>query len=146
MFVYLLSNCSLLAVGASVLAHMVLGMLWYSPTLFGNLWIKEMEPKTCSDQSVNNCAREYSMGIFHIIGCVAMATALTLGIGYLLTRLNITAFSDALMLAEVLAGAFLIPVQLSEVLFQDKSWKLALIDLGYWFTGIVMISHILLSL
>lgn len=86
------------------------------------------------------------MGIFHIIGCVAMATALTLGIGYLLTRLNITAFSDALMLAEVLAGAFLIPVQLSEVLFQDKSWKLALIDLGYWFTGIVMISHILLSL
>ena len=33
---------ALLAIGASVMAVFMLGMLWYSPALFGRIWMKYM--------------------------------------------------------------------------------------------------------
>lgn len=167
-----LQNVSLVAVGLSILAQCILGGLWYSSCMFGNLWVKEMTGcdsvaefkeklstgysesndaccnstvKDSSCGSMKKACADYKMGIFHMIGCVVMAAMLALGVSYFIKTLEITTIWEALMLVKGVWLAFFLPVQLSEMLFQKKSLCMALIDGTYWLIGMGIMSYLVLT-
>ena len=121
---------NMVAILIAVVANFILGFLWYTP-LFGKAWAKEMG----FDMSVKPPAGALAKGmIFMVIGNFFLA--------YVLAH-NIAAWSfvpgiNTMPLAGKIANSaiftwlgFFVPVDLSAVAWENKSWKLFFINTGY---------------
>ena len=130
------------AVLVAVVANFILGFLWYTP-LFGKAWAKEMK----YDTSVKPPSGALAKGmIFMIIGNFLMA--------YVFAH-NIAAWSfvpgmDEMSITGRIASAaiftwlgFYLPVDLSDVAWEGKSWKLFAINTGYHFMMVLVAAVIL---
>ncbi|MDF2690229.1 MAG: hypothetical protein K0S29_84 [Gammaproteobacteria bacterium] len=108
------------AVIASTVAAFILGGLWYSPILFGNLWKKEsgIAPELKKSHSAKTFAMFFIMAFL-----AAFAFALLMG-----PTLN---WKEGLKLGLVI-GVFFVATSLSiQYMFSNRNFKLQLIDAGY---------------
>jgi len=130
------------AVLVAVVANFVLGFLWYTP-LFGKAWAKEMGFDTSVKPSSGTLAKGM---IFMVIGNFFMA--------YVFAH-NMMAWSFVPGMKEMppwgtIANStvftwlgFYLPMDLSQVAWENKSWKLFAINTGYHFAMLLVASIIL---
>lgn len=116
--------------------NMVIGFLWYSPVLFGNVWAKMMGMKDMSPD-------EMKKGLGRIYGLTFLAAMLTMYVLQLIIgRLNPAGLPTLGIVYGVFIWlGFVTTVQFTNWLFSKKPFQLFLIDTGYQ-----LVSYIVLSL
>lgn len=129
-----------LAIGTSVLSSVVIGFLWYGPIL-GNAWMKEMG--VAPDFKPDPALLKRSM-LLMILGALLTAVMLACVIQILL--LSSWKSGDALLALAVSLGAwigFYVPLLLSGVAWENRSWRLFGINAGYQLAALLAAAMIL---
>ncbi len=136
---------SMLAIGIAVVAHFILGYIWFTP-LFGKAWAKEVG--ITKDTPGVKSAMMQGM-VFMLIGNFLMAWVLSHNmaawnpISWGLPPSEISPTVSALMAATYTWLGFYFPVDLGSVAWEMKSWKLFCITTGYHLAALVVVALIL---
>jgi len=116
---------NILAIIAGVLINMFIGTLWYSPLLFGNIWLTLIGKKS---EDISKKDGNSSMA-FAIIPAAVAACALAL----LVEISHAVTIGDALILGTLTSLAFSGMSALNLVLFENRSLRLSILNTGYFF-------------
>ncbi|MBI3334208.1 DUF1761 domain-containing protein [Candidatus Pacearchaeota archaeon] len=126
------------AVLVSTIVGMILGGLWYSPVLFGNIWArlsgfgkKEMQ-----------AAKKQGMA-WRYIGQFIFLLLSTYVLAHFVDYVSATSASAGASLAFWLWLGFILPLQIGSVLWENKSIKLLLINTGHYLVLMVIAGIIL---
>ncbi len=138
-----------LAVLVSAVASMIIGALWYGP-LFGKQWIalmswtneqmETMKAKGGAMEANGGMKKAYSI---MFIGSLVMAWVLAHALIFASTYLGTSGASSGLMGAFFNWLGFVGPVTLTPVLWEGKSWKLWLLNNGYYLVTLSVMGIIL---
>ena len=127
-----------LAVLVSAIVSMGLGALWYSPMIFGKMWMKLMN----IDEKSMKKAQKKEMGKSY-----AIAFAASLLMAYVLAH-----FVDYAQAKTALEGmqagfwiwlGFVATITLNSVLWEGRPWKLYLINAAHYFVSLQIMGAIL---
>lgn len=125
------------AIFMAAIANMLIGMLWYSPMLFGKQW-RSLMGITANGMK----AARKKMGVTY-----GLSFVMTLIMGYIFALLvrttQVLTFAEGVQLGALLWLGFVSTVQLTDVVFSGKSWKLYLINTGYQLTALLAMGAIL---
>jgi hypothetical protein len=125
-----------------VVANFILGFLWYTP-LFGKAWAKEMG----FDTSVKPAGGQIAKGmIFMVIGNFFLAYVFAHNIAAWSYVPGTEAMPPAIKIMNSTVFTWLgfyLPVDLSTVAWENKSWKLFAINTSYHFMMLLVASVIL---
>lgn len=135
-----------LAVLVAAIAANIIGGLWYSPVLFGNTWMKLMgwDPsnKVQMESMKKTTGKSYAINfVASIVMAYVLAHVVTMGIAYL--NGSTGNISAALQGAFWSWLGFVVPVALSAVLWENKPWKLFLLNVGYYLVSLAIMGTIL---
>ena len=108
---------------------MVLGALWYSPLLFGNVWMK----------SLGKTAETLDSPTKPMIASVIASLMTAIGVALLLSWMDINTLVEALALGVTLAVLIIFPALLSDNLFCGWGTTLLLIQSGYRGFSVILI-------
>jgi hypothetical protein len=123
-----------LAVVAAALATFVVGGLWYSPVLFGKVWLKANGFTEAQAQSFNK-ARAFG-------GAFLLALVMSANLAMFLADPTTTLLWG--MTAGALAGVGWVAAGLAVVaLFENRSWSYILVNGGYLIVSFVLMGAIL---
>jgi len=135
-------HINIMAVLAAVVANFILGFLWYTP-LFGKAWAKE----NGFDITVKPTGGQMAKGMtFMIIGNFFLAYVLAHNIAawnYVPGIKEMPPLTNAMQSTVFTWLGFYMPVDLSAVAWEKKSWKLFGINTGYHFMMLLVASLIL---
>lgn len=123
------------AVLAAAVAAMAIGALWYSPALFGKMWMK-LVGKTSDEIKKQGAATAYASST---IGYLVMAFVLAHFVDYA----QATDVSAAIITGFWAWLGFVVTTQAIITAFEDRKWGLFLISVGNTFVSIVVMSIIL---
>lgn len=130
------SEMNWLAILVAAVAYFLLGALWYSKALFGNLWIKS----TGVDMS-NPDAKKGVGGIMAFTFLLELITCI--GLGILINRLMLTGAVSGIKLG-LFTGVFFSAIGIAiSYLYQSKPKVLTVIDAGYHIVGSIIASIII---
>ena len=110
----------------AMVASLLIGFAWYGP-LFGQVWMRE--------SGITMPEKPPSMTkpiILSLIGALFMGYVLTHSLVFGNSYLSMSGVSSGLMGAFWNWLGFVVPVMLSFVAWEGKSWKLFAIQAGYW--------------
>lgn len=127
-----------LAVLLSAVVSMIIGSLWYSPIMFGNIWMKS-GGLTQKDMEK---AKKKGMGKLYFaafIGALVIAFILAHFVQYV-TANN---FVEGMQTGFWLWLGFVAPVLLGSVLWESKPVKYYLINVAYWLVNLILMGGIL---
>lgn len=128
---------SLLLVVISAVTAMALGFLWYSPVLFGKEWMKLMGyTEKNMEKAKKGMGGMYALST---VGALLMAFVL----GYVLKIANVPNVVIGVKVGFLMWLGFVAPVQMTEVLFGGKSWKLYALNTSYQLASLLLMSGIL---
>lgn len=113
---------------AAVIA-MVIGMLWYGP-LFGNPW-KRMMGYTPESMKAMKMSPGMAMGIQAVLALIMMYV-LAHGIVFGIAFTGIGGIGGGMMGAFWYWLGFAVPFTAAPYLFEDKSWKLWVLNAAYY--------------
>ncbi len=116
------------AVLVSIVTNMVIGALWYSPVLFGNVWLKLIGKKA---EEISKEDANKSMS-FSIIPAVVSIGSLA----FVLSLVNPGTLVDAIIVASVIAVGFIGMAAFNLVLFENRSVALTILNTGYSFVSL----------
>ena len=133
----LLDSVSPLAVFLCAIAAMALGMFWYSPAGFGKQWMKlvGLTEADCKDTN---------MGFAMLQGFVSNLIYATF-LGWLLLALGIIELSHAIGLGVLIWVGLIFPAEWSGMIWEQRPFKLFLINGGYTLVFLVIAMAILAS-
>jgi hypothetical protein len=118
----ILSNLNFAAVFVAGIAHMVIGLIWFMPRLFGKQWTEltkqEMKP-----------ARKWMATGF--IGHMVMATVMAIVV-YLA---NATTIFEGVVVGMLLWIGFVVTLEIGELIWEKIPFKLFAIRIGNHFVG-----------
>ena len=133
---------NMVAILIAVVANFILGYLWFSP-LFGKAWAKEMG----MDMSVKPPTSVMVRGmIFMVIGNFFLAYVFAHNIAAWSFVPGMDKMSVPLQIANSAVFTWLgfyLPMDLSAVAWENKSWKLFFINTGYHFMMLLVASVII---
>lgn len=130
-----------LAVIVAALASMAVGFAWYSPVLFAKPWMKLMG---YSADSLKKAQK--AMGPMYALSlAAAVVTAYVLSHSVTLSE---NFYGYARLMTGLTTGffmwlGFVAPVQLTDVIFGSKKWKLFAINTGYQLVSLLVMGAIL---
>lgn len=126
---------NIVAILAAVIASMVIGAVWYSPMVFGKVWMKLTGKNT---QELKNPAFSYI-----VMTVVAFLQALVLSqfIGFV----GAGSTYQGMITGFWAWFGFVATTQASGFVFQGKSWRLYLLDNGYHLISLMLMGIILAS-
>lgn len=132
-------NVNWLAVLAAALVNMALGFLWYGP-IFGKAWMKL---SGLTDAKLNEMKNKgmSSTYVLSMLGALVMAFVMA-------QFVNISGASTVTEGALLGFWAWLglvAPVQLTQVLYEGKSWNLYFINTGYYLVSLKLMGAVLAS-
>lgn len=121
--------------------NMAIGFFWYGP-IFGKMWVKEMgwTDEAMAAAKAKGMAKQY---VLMMLGSLIMAFVLAH---------NVVFGSEYLQMGGISAGlqagfwnwlGFIVPVTLSSVLWEGKSWKLWFLNIGYYLVALLAMGSIL---
>lgn len=126
------------AVLAAAIAHMAIGMIWYSPPVFGKLRMSYMglTPQRMEELKKRGMGRIY---------CVSFVTAFLMSyvLAHFVKIWDVEDIGGALQLAFWLWLGFVATVSLGSVLWEGKSLKFYFLNIGYQFVAIFIMAVIL---
>lgn len=119
----------------SVVAYIIVGMLWYSPALFGTTWMKitGMRPEKIDKEKMNV--------MYGLSALAALVTAII--IDYLQVQFDVQSLQQALTLGFLLWLGFTLTSIMVVNMYEGRSKKLTLIDSGYQLATILISSVIM---
>ena len=130
----------------SGIAAMILGMLWYSPMLFGGPYMRVMGWNPKDTKKKERMMQDMGL-IYFITFCAALATAYCIGL--LMPLLMVDTLDGAFRIAFLLWLGFMLPVALGSSLFSGKmgsdKWTLLGITAGHYLIGIMLTASIMFS-
>ena len=138
-------HISYMAIAVAVVAHFVLGFLWYTP-LFGKIWAKEMGMSMDQKPPTGLFVRGLVM---NLIGNFFMAYCLAHNIAAWnpLTWGNPEPFMTPPMAAANAALftwlGFFLPTDMNTVAWEGRSWKFFFINTSYHLISLMVVSFIL---
>jgi hypothetical protein len=113
-------------------AYMIIGMVWYSPLLFGNTWTKEMG---FTDKKIKSM-KSKNMGATYAASFVA-ALFQAFMLAFLYTLFPIKGIIGGVSLGLWIWAGFIAMSMLTTILFEQRSIKLYAINVGYHLATIV---------
>lgn len=126
-----LVNVNFTAVLVAAIAGMAIGALWYSPLLFGKLWMKLTKVK----QKKKGMGKSYAIGF---ITQLVMAYVLALFI-----QGNAVTMVESITVGLLLWLGFIGTVSLGRVLWDNESLKVWFLNNGYNLVSITVMSIII---
>lgn len=128
-------NVNYIVVLLAAIVSMVIGFLWYSPMLFAKPWMKEMG---LTDKSMKEGQKKMGpLYALSLVGSFVMAYVLyhiaTMG-AYFFGHSGIDIGLQSAFWSWL---GFIMPVQMTEVIFGGKSWKLFLLNTGYQLASVL---------
>ncbi|MFZ5516669.1 MAG: DUF1761 domain-containing protein [Candidatus Zhuqueibacterota bacterium] len=129
------SNLNLWAILVCIVSNMVIGGLWYSPILFGNIWLKSINKKA------SDISREDANKTMMISLIPAILTVFFLAVT--ISFVNAVTVVDALVIGTLVSLGFIGMNLINLVLFENRSMKLTLISIGYSFVSLNIAAVIL---
>ena len=124
---------------ASVVSFIV-GFLWYSPFLFGNVWMK-LNGVTKKDTEKAKKKGMTKMMLLAFIGTLVTASVLNI----LIIMSGVSEISTAISLSFIIWLGFIVATTLlGSVLWDNKPWGLFLLNGAYWLVNVEIISIILI--
>lgn len=130
-------HINLVAALVAGVINMVIGALWYSPALFGKMWMKEMGMKP-EDGMAKNMGQAYGITF---IGALIMAYVTALVLGYT----GVGTMTEGLMMALWLWFGFAVTLPLNDVVFGKKSWNLYFVNVFYYLVVLAINGALLAS-
>ena len=126
-----------LAVIVAALSNMVIGSIWYSPMLFGNLWMKLAGVKMGGKNPMPSYIIAY---VFALIVAYVMAHFIYFGAVGMGTDLTVTSAITTAFWAWL---GFVAPATSGMVTWEMKPWSYWFIVAGYWLVSLVAMAAIL---
>ena len=123
------------AILVCILSNMIIGALWYSPLLFGNIWLKLVGKKT-EDISKDDANRSMMLSIIP-------AALSVLFLALLLSMIKLNTILDAVLIGSIVSIGFNGMGALNLVFFEDRSLKLTILNVGYSFVSLNIAAIIL---
>lgn len=120
----------------SSIVAMIVGMLWYSPLLFGALWARLRGLHFHSKEDARNHQRSM---IPQYLGAFIATVVIAWTLWALLGLMGIAKTSGALLLATILWGGLVVPSTLSAALYDKKNLKLWALDVGCAYVSMLAI-------
>lgn len=122
------TNINILAVLASSLAAMVIGYAWYSPLLFGRIWIRASGRDTNDKEQMAKMMKDTGKmyGKMFLANLVNMVV-----LGIFLRSLAVLTIVDSLLVAFVIWIGFMATMKYGDTLFAGQNKTMALIDVIY---------------
>lgn len=123
------------AILVCLISNMVIGALWYSPLLFGNAWLKLVGKK---QEDISKEEGNKAM-LLSMIPAVFLALFMAL----ILAFVNASSIIDAIIIGSIVSAGFILMSAIHLVLFEGRSFKLALLNAGYSFLSLNVAAIIL---
>lgn len=140
MILSLLFSINFVAVAAAACAFFIIGSLWFSPLLFSSIWVKELEQHNVVIKQPTQADLVSKMLLTYAANFI---TAWAMGCLVYLT--GSATILSGLILGTIVALGFAVTSVGSVFIWESRSLKLFLIDVGYPVVGII-VSAIILSL
>lgn len=121
-----------LGVVAAAGANMVLGMLWYAPILFGNEWMK-----------LSGVTYDSAQMMRFMLGCTIAAFMMAGVMAYFMDRLQINTIAGGALFGLQAWIGFVASIMLYPVFYENRPWKLFIINGGYILVSMVAMGIIL---
>nr|WP_294935190.1 DUF1761 domain-containing protein [uncultured Flavobacterium sp.] len=154
-----------LAVIAAALVTLVVGFVWYSPKVFGTIWMRE-SGMTEEKAKQGNMLKIFGLTIFYSLMLAFIVPALVIHqlgamgmVGGDPDMINQALPSYAAFMADYgdafrtfkhgalhgfISGVFIaLPITCINGLFEQKSWKYMLINAGYWIVSLTIMGTII---
>ncbi len=127
-----------LAVLLSAISAMVIGGLWYSPLVFGNVWMKlaNITEKQIKEAKKKGMTKSYILMFF---STVVMSYVLAHFVKYM----QITTVGNALKLAVWIWLGFITTILISSVLWEGKPVKLYFLNISHYLITLIVMTIIL---
>ncbi len=123
---------NILAIVVVSVISMLLGMIWYGP-LFGKAWMKIVKLKK----------KDAKSGPLSMILAFVMSLLMFTILSYFIDIFAITAIPQGIALAAMMWLGFMVPKDMSPVLWQKKSFRLFLINASYGFVTVAIAGAVL---
>lgn len=127
-----------LAIVAAGVVNMVVGAVWYSPMLFGKIWMQEIGMKDGEKMGGSEMGKSYGITF---LGALVMSVVVSAVIHYS-GALTVT---DGIMMGLWLWVGFALTLPLNDVVFGKKTWKLYFLNAMYYFVVLIINGAILAS-
>ncbi len=128
-----LMDVSFWAALLAALSYMVIGALWYSPLLFGKVWLKETK---ISQKEMNGYGRA-------IVGSFICGFIMSYLMGYFIAATHSTTVFYGAQIGFFIWLGFIATTRALGVLYSGHSWRLFFIDAGYLLVAALTIGGIL---
>ena len=132
------TNVSFLSVFIAATVSTIVGFVWYSPWVLGKPWMKEMgyTPESLAEKKKNGMGKKYALSF---LSSLVTAYALAVVINSVFTA----EFFGLIEVGLVLGLGFVATAKFNDNLFTDGSWKLFLINTGYYVVSIVFMGFVI---
>lgn len=134
-----MENVNWLSMAISALIPTLIGFVYYSKPLFGNLW---MTSSGMTDEKV----KQGNMPL--IIG---LSVVMSFFLSFFLLNFNngpgqegqYDTFKHGAFHGLIIAIIIVMPIVVSKSLYEQKSWKITLVDIGYWVISLALMGGLL---
>lgn len=130
-----LTHLNLVAVLTATVIYFILGSVWYSPIMFSKTW---MELQKITPDPANKGRLPIMLSVTLVLNLL-----IAIALGILIQKTGVDTLFGGLKLGLLCAVAFVCSTLGITFMFENRPFKLFLIDAGYHTTGIVIASVIL---
>ncbi|MFW5703968.1 MAG: DUF1761 domain-containing protein [Patescibacteria group bacterium] len=129
------TDINLLSIILASIAYMVIGALWYSPLLFGNLWMQELQIEWKKMEGQNK-----AMALGVVLGVV-----LSVGLSIVLSMIDVNSVDRAIETAFLLWIGIMLPVLGTGPIYEKQPVKVFVITAGYHLVALLSMAIIIVS-
>ena len=130
----LLASLNWLSIIVATVVYFVLGALWYSPVLFGNIWMKLRNLDKDTMEQPNPIIYLYSF-ILQFIGVISLAL--------FISALGVSSAAHGTLIGFGAGAGFVFSLAGTTGIFTDIPMKLHFLDNGYHVAGLTIAGFIL---
>lgn len=127
-----------LAVLVSAVIGFVIGMLWYSPLLFGNIWVKliGMSKDDLEKAKKKGMAKTMSIAIISVM-------VMSFVLAHFVDIAGASTVLEGVQAGFLIWLGFIATVMLNSVLWENKSVKLYVLNIAHYFVVLIVMGAIL---
>lgn len=128
----ILTDISWVGIIIAAVAYMIIGMIWYSPSVFGKQWMKLIG----MSQAKMNKAKADGMGKTYAISFISNVI-MAYFLAQIVSLTNAATFSNGLTVGFMMWLGFVATTSIGMILWEDKPLKLYVLNNGF---GLVALS------
>jgi hypothetical protein len=122
------------AVLIAAIANFVIGFIWYSPPVFGKIWMKLASIKPKNDKSAMMRGMVLGLLTSFVMACT---------LAYVVEYAQATTLMDGAMVGFWIWLGFVATILMGTVLWEGKSWKLYLLNAAYYLVSLKIMGAII---